>query len=260
MAVKFNLVGLINFFDLGRDGKLLLIPDGTNPPGPGHIPQHFAGIFVLARQVLTHAEWPSADDDPDLQQAGVLHLPISEPCTISISGMSNGVVESTEHDRLVPVLKRIDPNFDIVPAQAETIAQIPIHQGKFEAFVFGRDSVVSQLTIAMPAYDPVAQQGSVMTIQATAADGSTKAFILSDGAEIVIANISKLGTAAGAVEHPEDSHFRIYSKLDVARRADGLIEPRPNASLEQIASAHPYLSLLRDRAGEFPSPGCSVTG
>src|SRR4051794_12598872 len=61
MAVKFNLVGLINFFDLGRDGKLLLIPDGTNPPGPGHIPQHFAGIFVLARQVLTHAEWPSVD-------------------------------------------------------------------------------------------------------------------------------------------------------------------------------------------------------
>jgi len=259
MAIKFDLIGLINFFDDGK-GKLLLLPDGTNPPGPGDIPKHFAGIFVLARQVLTHAQWPDADDDADLKTMGVLHLPITQSCTISISGMNKGVVSSAEHDRLVPALKKIDRDFNIVPEKAETIAKIPIHQGTLKAFRFGKNSVVSQLTMSMPLPDPKNMDAGLMTIQATATDGSTKKVIIGDGAEIVIANISKLGTAAGAVERPEDSHFRIYAKLDVERRADGLFEPDADPSLQQLPSAHPYLSLLRERAGEFPSPGCSVTG
>jgi hypothetical protein len=252
MAIKFDFIGLINFFDRGKEGKLLLIPDGTAPPGPGNIPPHNAGIFVLARQVFTHAEWEDESGE-ELQDIGVLNFKIKQPCTISISGVSKGKVASADHDRLVPVLTKIDHDFQIVPEKAATIAQIPIRQGTLKPFLFGKDSVVSQLTMN-------ARRGGFVTIEAAFDDGSKKKIVVNNGAEIVIANISDLGTAAGVAERPEDSHFRIYAQLDVDRRSAGLIEPKANASLQQIASAHPYLSLLRDQAGEFPSPGCSITG
>lgn len=264
MSFVVTFVGLINFYDRGRQGKLLLLPNGTVGPLPGtDIPLHFAGIFALRDQVRDFS-WAGLEEDTPLP--GVQHFPILNPSTIQISGIEpgSGRVDPSRQDGFIPVLQTIVHNFNaqngiagdftIDPEHADTIAKIPVGQGILEAFIFGRDSIVSRLTV--PGSD---------LVQITADDGQeVKTLTLRKGSEIVISNLSKPAVVAPIAEataqDPMRSHFRIYAKLDVNRRPDGLIEPAPPPSLEQLASAHPYLALLRANEGSFPTPGCSVTG
>jgi len=251
MAYRINFVGLVNFFDQGDKGLRLLLPDGTKPENP-KIPPHFAEIFVLQSQKSHSKNWePPVDDfQKDLNKIGVQRFVIDPSSTITISGLeppANGkAAVKSDGFKNVPLLKVLEPNIDIDPPEAKTVAQIPVAAGTLDSFVFGAGSVVAQLTL---------ERKDELVITAQPGD---KILTLKKGAEIVIANTSRPGSPKP--EKPEDSHFRLYGLLDKHGNSADLNEPHASDQLEQIPSAHPYLSFLRDASGEFPMPGCSVTG
>ena len=78
-----------------------------------------------------------------------------------------------------------------------------------------------------------------------------KRLVVKDGAENIIANTSKIGTAPS---NPDISHFTLYGQLAVDRDGSRLKEPTPREDLDEIPSAHPYISLLRDRPDQIPLP------
>lgn len=250
MGYIVDFVGLINFFGDSSDEKLLLLPDGTNPADP-RIPPHTANIFVIDPQVADSTNWPE-EPDPITQHINVARFAINTPSTITFSGQEatgkRGSLAISRDDVLVPRLKAIDDKIDIQPEDAATIAQIPINTGTLSAFLLGKGSIVAQLTV---------KYNDLLTITATPANGGPpKTLILRDGAEIVIANTSKIGDP----KPPEDvSHFSLYGQLDRKRDGSRLVEPTPSTDLDQMPSAHPYIAFLRDSEGHLPMPGCSVS-
>lgn len=260
MAYTIELVGLVNFYDLGRAGKLLLLPDGRQLAGPDgaqpalNIPPHIASIVVLESQLLANVNW-QFENDPRLDDIHVRSFLIDPPSVITISGLTgNGrsSLDSRRWDGVVPMLRDIDGKIEIVPENAATIAQIPVGHGTLEAFFFADDSVVGRLTV---------DHDDVITITATAPNGHLKTLTLLDGSGIVIANLSRRGSVLPRPTERGDSHFKLYGQLDRNRRSTGLgKEPKRDARLQHLPSAHPYLAFIRANEGAFPSPGCSVTG
>lgn len=250
MGYIIDFVGLINFFGDTSDEKLLLLPDGRNPPD-NRIPPHFANIFVISPQVVDSSTW-AVEADAVMQSISVSRFAISSPSTITLSAQQanagRGRLTISQQDALVPRLKQIDQAIEIEPDRAATIARIPINYGTLSAFILGRESVVAQLHVP---------HNDLLTITATPDDGSTpKTLILRNGAEIVLSNTSQIG---GPKPANEISHFHLYGQLDVNRDGSRLDEPTPSAELDQLASAHPYVAFLRDSEGHIPLPGCSIT-
>jgi hypothetical protein len=254
MAFSIDLIGLVNVYDAGRGRRLLLLPDGRRPESTElNVPPHIASIVVLESQLLDHVGW-DFEVDARFDGIGVRSFLIDPPATISISGMEGdgqSQLDASAWDGVVPVLSAIDRQIEIVPADAATIAQIPVARGKLEAFFFADDSVTGRLT---------ADHNDLVTITATA-NGNAKTLTLLDGAEIVIANLSRRGSALPRPAAPPDTHFRLYGQLDQNRRSIGLAnEPQKDNRLQHLPSGHPYLAFIRANGGAFPSPGCSVTG
>lgn len=258
MGYKVIFLGLVNFFDPQTgSGKLLLLPDGRNPANP-HIPPHSANIFVIDPQIQDSSQWP-AEPDPVCAHINVSKFAISTPSTITLSaqevtgsssgGGSRGRLNTSKQDGLVPLLKGIDPQFEIDENDVDTIAQIPIIEGELAAFKLADEAVVSQLSVKFD---------DLMTITMTPDDGSAaKTLILRKGAEIVIGNTSKIGHAPAP---DEVSHFFLYGQLEKHRDGSRLVEPPLNPTLDEISSAHPYIAFIRDSQLAVPLPGCSVTG
>jgi hypothetical protein len=255
MAFAIDLIGLVSVYDSGKGRRLLLLPDGRRPESTElNVPPHVASIVVLQSQLLSHPRW-AFEVDARLDGIGVRSFLIDPPATISISGVEGdgkSQLDASAWDGVVPVLSDIDRRIKIVPADAATIAQIPVARGKLEAFFFADDSVAGRLT---------ADHNDVVTITATAADGNAKTLTLLNGAEIVIANLSRSGSVRPRPTEKQDTHFRLYGQLDRNRRSAGLAnEPRKDDRLQHLPSGHPYLAFIRANGGAFPSPGCSVTG
>ena len=251
MAYSIELVGLINVYHQGEGQKLLLLPDGRQPEL--NIPPHIASIVVLESQLLGNDDW-EWEDDPRLDELHVRSFLIDPPSMIAISGLTGngGELDTTAWDGVIPILSTIDRKMHILPERAETIAQIPVANGKLEAFYFADDSVVGRLTVP---------NTGLVTIKANAKNGHPKTLTLLDGASIVIANLSRKDSALPRPEERGDSHFRLYGQLDVQRRSVGLTrEPQRDDRLQHLPSGHPYLAFIRANEGAFPSPGCSATG
>jgi len=259
MGYRIDFIGMVNFFDLNPQGRLVLLPNGrTNLPD--RVPPHFASFFVEESQFKGSTNW-DFEQDPVLTHRGIREFPIDTPSKIEITGQgeqaargsSRDEAEKSEldtslHAHIVPRLREIDPDIRIVPEEAETIAQMPIRYGVLEALMFG-GGIVSRLTVSF-------DTGSV-TITATPDDGSgQKSFTVAEGAEIVLSNISDPFEKHGG----EDVHFQLYAKLDKERKRDKLMsEPRLDIVPPRLEMVHPYLKFILGPV-DFPMPGCSNTG
>jgi len=251
MSYTVDFVGLVNFFDQGDAGKLLLLPDGREPDND-KIPPHFAHVIVLEQQLVDADEW-TPDNDPKAKELKVLKFQIDTPATIWFTGQgARRGLSTARQDGLLPLLKKIDPKINILPEQAATIAQIPIDYGTLEAFRIGAHSFCSRLTVDTAA--------ATVVVEMDPDDGSKlRTLRLNEGAEVLITNMSALAESAPI----EDvSHFTLYGQLDVDRDGSRLVPPRLRAAdaLSQLPSAHPYVELIRSSGGAIPAPGCSVTG
>ena len=245
-----EIIGLAHFYDTAAGTGLILVPDGRT--SSGGIPSHAASFYVETARIVRTEGWPATRSQV-LDDIGVSELAIAKPSTITISGLDasvdSAVPEGRNHRLTMPRLKEIDPEFRIVLDKAETVARIPIGRATPEAFSFG-GSVAARLRVA--------EHSGPITITATADDGSeTRSVTLRAGTEIVFGNLPVAFTKHAHT--PEASHFRLYAKLDVNRRADKLVEPPVDPRLEPLPWRHPYLRHLLGSIETVPRPGCSNT-
>jgi hypothetical protein len=257
MGYTIDFIGMVNFFDLKPQGRLVLLPNGMNDLPP-NVPQHFAGFFVHSDDVLS-SDWSAFNEDPVLTEKKITEFRILSRSTVAISGQEESgesrgrerdELDTSKHAHLIPRLREIDPEIRIVPEKADTIAQMPLRHGVLQAFTFG-SSAVSQLSVP-------GHTGPV-TVTVHLEDGSrVDTFTVKEGSEIVLANLSD-----AFVKHDgEETHFQLYAKLDERRKRDRLTkEPPLSPDLPRLNSDHPYLRLLLAlHPADFPASGCSNTG
>lgn len=213
MPYTVQFVGLVCFLR-EQNGRRVLLPDGRTP-GDG-IDPHFASIIVNPDLVEEATGW-----NGDAVSPGTFRLP---PCWLSIEGVeSAGTFTATAHDGYLPELQSIDPNFEIDPTNADTIAQLQVRKGNLAAYrIPGGDALISQLDVP--------HDGSVQ-ITVTPRDGSaTRTIRVAPGTEIALANMA--GDDIYTSEAVPHGHFRIYERLSV--RPVSL--PAPPASLSSWPS------------------------
>jgi hypothetical protein len=239
MPYKVQFVGLVCFYREGS-ARLALLPDGRNP-GDGTDP-HYGSIVIHEDWIEELEGWERVDRDDQ----NVFPL---EPCEIIIEGADTpGALDVTDHDQRLPQLRRIDPNFEIDPDRAVTVAKIHIRRGKLTAHRIPEGkAVVSQLEVP--------HDGSV-TITVKPDDGSPQRSIRTKpGAEIAIVNMARGGVYQN--RERREGHFKIYEKLSV----------RPVSLPEPVDVANAELTELRSRNPVFEGRGpiglyieCSNTG
>jgi hypothetical protein len=238
MHYSIQFVGLACFHrDPGTpEERCVLLPDGRDP-GDG-IEPHFASIVVASDAVEEAAGWTGEE-----VSSGVFGLP---PCSIVFEGADTpGLLDSKNHDGLLPQLRRMDPNFTIDRTRAQTIATVRIRRGTLTAYgVPGGTAVISQLDVP--------HDGNI-TVTITPRDGSSARSIrLKPGTEIVLKNTAR---DYRSVREP-NAHFRIYERLS-ASPGVRLNEPETPASVPRSPSRHTFF-MQKEPAGLAMS--CSNTG
>lgn len=207
MPYKVQFVGLVCFYR-ENGGRRALLPDGRDPGDA--IDPHFATINVARDAIEESSGW---NGEADFSH-GIFQL---EPCDISIEGSDvSGSLDTLDHDDKLPQLRRLDPNFEIDPDRAQTIARLRIRNGKLTAYTVPQGTaIISQLDV--PHDGPI-------NVIVTPRDGSPQKILrLKAGTEVAIAN-----TARGYQgDQSESGHFRIYEKLssNPVRLADPTFEP-----------------------------------
>lgn len=235
MPYQVQFVGLVCFLR-ERNARRVLLPDGRNP-GNG-IDPHYASIVVRPEAVEDSAGW---NED---SSGGTFRLP---PCRLSIEGVdSEGVLDAAGHQNLLPELRAIDPNFEIDPDRADTIAQLHVRQGTLEAFrIPGGTALISQLEVP--------HDGRI-SITVTPTDGSPERTIrVAPGTEIAVTNTA--GEEIYTSEVEPHGHFRIYERLSV--RQVTLAAPVSGSTAPASQSRH-VLFMRQNPIGL--SYECSNTG
>lgn len=221
MPYKVHFVGLVCFYK-ESGARQALLPDGEHSP-PAGVDPHYGSILVAPEAIEQSSGWSS---DVDTAR-GIFYVP---PCSIAIEGMdAPGVLDTSAHDNLLPQLRQIDPDFEIDPDQAETIARLHIRQGTLSArTISGGSAAISQLIVP---------HDGAFTITVTPRDGSAaRTLRMAAGAEVVIGNMARGGSYARAVPLEENNHFRIYEKLSI--RPVTLSEPASVQTFSQPESQH----------------------
>jgi hypothetical protein len=325
------MLGLMYFYHVEGGGRLVLVPDGTNP-GVGVV-SHYARFFIEKADLQFDDWWPAhkstqmctlEDDDGHTQDFPIVEFRIPERARV-VFDADAGPLEAQSVEALLPKLRGNDPRLIIDPDRADTIAQIPIRSGTLTTFKFADSAAVqwsvehegpivitatlsdtgealqivlnpsnrrfgteivftnSYDLLAGDARDHNGQHGqeratagvrdrvlaTVPGRPAAAAAGASSANAANIGLEHVPAAggpehggggggaaSGAAGGAAGAAGHR--SHFQLYSKLDVKRRAGTLDDPTLPA-LDSLPFEHKYLRCVLDGTEELPGPGCSPT-
>ena len=219
-------------------GRFVLLPDGRQPPAG--IDPHFAAVIVAPGAVEEAIGWGSA---ARRGERAFRQLPA---CSLTFEGADvAGTLDTSAHDQQLPQLKKIDPNFEIDPSSARTIARMHVRRGTLVAYAIpGGAAVMSQLEV--PHDDSI-------HITVTPDDGSPERRLrFAPGTEIVLSNMAAGGYAA---LDQQNNHFRIYEVLSA--QPVSLVEPDNVASLSESPSSH----VLFTRATPIGlSTGCSNTG
>src|ERR1043166_296590 len=224
MSYKVYFFGLVNFFDLKSQGRLVLLPDGRHPElGASdylkRIPRHKASFVVKTKSVIDASDWWPKIDDEELDEYKLSQFPIPEPSTITIGGIhlpprksgclsfkGSDALDTKHHARFLPRLKEINPKFNIVPPKAATIVQMPVRRGKLKAYLldlapdqkaieryrarYGQQPTPID-TVAAVSELTVKRHSGNITITAFTDDGvQVKTLVIADEAEIFLSNIS----------------------------------------------------------------------
>lgn len=236
MPYTVQFVGLACFYR-EASGYQVLMPDGRQPDDG--IEPHYASVIVHPSALDGFTGW---DGDANAER-GVFSL---APCSLSINAVEeNGVLDTSNHDGLLPQLHQLAPNFEIDPLTAQTIVRVRLRNGALAAYrIPGGDAVISQLDV--PHDGPI-------TVSVLPDDGSAVRTIqLKPGTEIAFTNMARGGYAA---EDDHSGHFRIYEKL--SRTSVQLSEPVTVTSAPPSPSTH----CLFSRSHPIGlSMACSNTG
>lgn len=236
MSYIVQFVGLACFLR-EDDSRQVLLPDGRMPPEG--IEPHFASLSVDPNSVSETSGW-----NGDAEHPGIFELP---PCDIAFEGAEAEDIDldTSRHDGLLPQLKKIDPNFQIDPDRAETIARVHISSGTLAAYrIPGGTAAISQLEVP---------HDQSIHVTVTPRDGSSpRHLVLQPNTEIVLSNTGRGGYAG---LNGVNNHFRIYEKLSV--RPVTLTEPEDAPGLPPSPTSHTFFG--RPRAMGLSS-GCSNTG
>jgi hypothetical protein len=238
MPYKVQFVGLVCFYR-EKGSRLALLPDGRTPDAG--IDPHYGSIVIHDDWIEGSTGWENVNrDDEEV-------FPL-EPCEVIIEGAdATGPLDVSEHDHKLPQLRQIDPNFEIDPQRAVTIARVRIRQGTLSAHRIPEGAaVVSQLVVP--------HDGGV-TITIKPDDGSPERSIRTKpGAEIAITNMAR-----GSYKEADrrNDHFKIYEKLSV--RPVSLREPDESVAsgLSELQSGNP---LFHGRGSIGLYINCSNTG
>lgn len=242
MPYSVQFVGLVCFYREKGGGRQALLPDGRNP-GAG-IDPHFASIIVAPGAVENATGWNGDSATP-----GTFSLP---PSTVTLEGVDRpGTLDTKGHDDRLPQLRRIDPNFEIDPDRADTIARVHIRQGKLTAYrIRGGEAAISQLDV--PHDGPI-------KITVTPRDGSPqRTIVLRPGTEVAVTNTAgkSVYDADAEAADRENGHFRIYERLSV--RPVSLTAPVTAQSVLPESPSH-HAMFARARAINL-TINCSNTG
>jgi hypothetical protein len=240
MPYTVQFVGLVCFYR-EKGGRQALLPDGRNP-GAG-IDPHFASIIVAPGAVETAIGW-----NGDSATTGTFSLP---PSTVTLEGVDRaGRLDTSGHDDRLPQLRRLDPNFEIDPDRADTIARLHIRQGKLTAYrIRGGEAAISQLDV--PHDGPI-------KITVTLRDGSPeRTIVLQPGTEVAVTNTAGKSVYDAETADQENGHFRIYERLSV--RPVSLAAPVTAQSKLLPESPSHHAMFVRPRAINL-TINCSNTG
>lgn len=253
-------VGLVNFFELMPQGRLLLVPDGRVPPSdidPRRlIHPHHAAFFPHCEDILDSDWWPSREK-PEVAALHVRELRVETPSIVTISGLyeetGGEAFDDTAFEARLIRLRDINSNILIEPGIAKTIAEIPVRHGTLSSRLIA-GSLCAQLVVT--------GHSGPITITAFPKDWSPKKTItLRPGAEIVFGNISQVFEAPSP--DPEASHFRLYAQLDSDRKPGSLTSPTreqiEGLGLTRVESVHRFVRYLSG-FGTVPEGQCSITG
>lgn len=197
MPYTVQFVGLVCFYR-EPGGRQALLPDGREPAAG--IEPHVASIEVAPEDVLDATGWNGGEDAAH----GRYLLP---PCSIELEGADvPGSLDTSLHDDYVPRLTQIDPNFEIDPDRAETIARLRVWRGVLRAFrIPGGNATITQFDVP--------HDGEIQ-VRVTPRDGSPERRLhLRPGTEVLIANMAESGYLTETPKSAQDDHFRIYEKL-----------------------------------------------
>lgn len=239
MPYKVQFVGLVCFYR-ENGARQALLPDGRQPAGD--IEPHAASIEVAPEDVLEVSGWNGSEDAAH----GRYLLP---PCSIELEGADvPGSLDTSLHDDYVPRLAQIDPNFEIDPDRAETIARLRVRRGVLQAFrIPGGTATISQLDVP--------HDGEIQ-VRVTPRDGSPERRLrLRPDTEVLIANMAESGYLQDTPKALHDNHFRIYEKLST--RPVTLHEPESIPEVPPSQSQH--ATFLR-REPIALSTDCTNTG
>jgi|GEM_PF-3648610 len=262
MGFTMDFIGLVNFYELPPQGRLILVPDGRTPPADlekagHHIDPHHASFLIQNEDVFDASRWWPSMEDQVLRGQRIRQFGILTPSTVIISGMTerqsrSAIFDDTNFENKIVRLRDINPAIRIVPSQAQTIAQIPIRQGVLSSRLIAK-AIVAQLDV---------DYSGPVTITAFPDDGSPeRALVLNPGTEIVLANISE---NFGAID-PDANHFRLYAQLDSDRNAAILDTGSPTdpvvdaLAVPLLQSRHRYILHLGG-LGNVPEAQCSIVG
>jgi hypothetical protein len=236
MSYSVQFIGLACFLRSGNE-RQVLFPDGRSPAGG--IEPHYASIVVGPDSIKETSGW---NGDTALS-SGTFELP---PCDLTIEEADTpGFLDTSRHDGKLPQLSRIDPNFRIDPARAETIATLRVRQGTLTAYLIpGGTAVISQLDVP--------HDGDIH-ITVTPRDGSLpRSIVLKAETEIALTNTGRGGYAT---LNETGDHFQIYEKLSSGPVR--LNEPEDATGVPRSPSQHVFFA----RATPIGlSSGCSNTG
>ncbi len=250
-------VGLVNFFELMPRGRILLVPDGCEPPSDlGAIAPHFAAFFLHCEDILDASNWWPSCETTAVAARHVRELRVETPSIVTISGLyeENGTepFDDNDFEKKLIRLRDINSGIAIKPGEAVTIAEIPVRHGKLTSRLIA-GSLCADLRIE-------GYTGPI-TIKASPKDWSpAKTIVLRPGAEIVFGNISQIEPE---ITSPAESHFRLYAQLDSKRDADRLPSPTKEEiealELMPVRESHRFVQYL-SQFGTVPDGQCSITG
>jgi hypothetical protein len=243
MPYTVQFVGLVCFLR-ERGGRLALLPDGRDPENG--IAPHFGSIIVAPEAVQNADGWNGMNGS----KPGNFPL---DGCEVVIeSADAPGVLDTAGHQ--LPQLRERNPDFEIDPARAQTVARLHIRQGTLTSHrIPGGEALISQLDVL---------HDGPISIRVKPDDGSDeRTIILAPGTEIAVTNmgranmyLEKRPTAPVAANSP-DNHFKIYEKLSATPVS--LQEPDTVPSATESESRH---VLFSRRGGISLYTNCSNTG
>ena len=238
MPYKVQFAGLVCFYRQSG-ARLALLPDGRNP-GAG-IDPHYGSIVVHEDSIEHFEGW----DASQIEEPGVFLL---EPSDVIFEGADvSGPLDLNDHEGHLPQLRQSNPNFQIDPDTAQTIARIQIRQGKLSAYYLPHGSaIVSQLEVP--------HDGSITITVKPRSGAPDRTIRARAGAEIAVANMAKGVYRGGETEHAP--HFKIYEVLST-----------PPVSIDEVLMPPQQLTELRSQNPLFTGRGpiglyieCSNTG